>query len=438
MLTPEESQLLTLTGPGTPGGDLWRRFWVPAMLPGELPEPDCPPVRLRLLGEDLIAFRDTSGQMGLVANNCPHRGASLFFGRNEEHGLRCVYHGWKFDLTGACIDMPNEPAESNFKSKVHITAYPCREAGGMIWAYLGPKESAPPLPDLEFNLVDEPHRFVSKIQVECNWLQALEGDIDNSHAPFVHGRIGGTPDMPFMERVRIGGGIGLPNENRNPLSRYFPFDTAPRGYVHDIDGGITMGWRRNTDIPDTYFWQVNHWLMPSFALIASTPGTTIQCNARVPRDDTTSWFFRIRWNAFEPLSQVELDAFKAGGGLFPKLIPGTFRPVENMENDYQIDRKAQREWSVTGIQSVTQQDRAVTETMGPIYDRTKEHLGTSDVAIIQMRRRMMRETRALMEGHEPAAPNLPDAYRIRPVAVLLDPQTNFLTGAMEHIKPALK
>ncbi len=438
MLSKTDNERLTQVSAGTPMGDLMRQYWLPMLLSEELPERDGPPLRVKMLGENLISFRDTSGKVGLIANNCPHRGASLFFGRNEEDGLRCVYHGWKFDLTGACVDMPNEPAESNFKNKVHITSYLCREAGGMIWAYLGSKDSAPPLPDLEFNLVEEPHRYVSKIQVECNWLQALEGEMDNSHAPFAHGRIGGTPDMPFMERVRIGGGIGLPNENRNPLTRYFPYDTAPRGYVQETDGGITMGWRRNTDQPNTYYWHINHWLMPSFALIGSVPGSTIQCNARVPRDDTTSWFFRIRWNAGEPLSQIELDAFKAGGGLFPQLIPGTFRPVENMENDYLIDRRAQREWSVTGIQSVTQQDRAVTETMGPIYDRTKEHLGTSDVVIIQMRRRMMRETRALMEGREPAAPNLPDAYRIRPVAVLLDPATNFLSGAMEHIKPALK
>ena len=151
MLTREENELATRAGPGTPGGALWRRFWVPAMLAGELPEPDCAPVRLRLLGEDLIAFRATNGSAALVADNCPHRGASLFFGRNEEQGLRCVYHGWKFALDGRCIDMPNEPAESNFKDKVRLTAYPCVERGGMIWTYMGPADRTPPLPDLNLN-----------------------------------------------------------------------------------------------------------------------------------------------------------------------------------------------------------------------------------------------------------------------------------------------
>ncbi len=452
MLTREENELATRTGPGTPGGEMWRRFWVPAMLVTELPEPDCPPVRLRLLGEDLIAFRATDGRIGLVAGNCPHRGASLFFGRNQEQGLRCVYHGWKFDLEGHCVDMPNEPAESNpsaelgtspstllrtgFKGKVHVTAYPCVERGGMVWTYMGPRDRTPPLPDLEFNLVEEPHRYVAKIQVDCNWLQALEGDIDNSHASFLHAMLGGTPDMPFLERLRLGGGILPQARARNPLARYFAYDTAPRGIVQETDNGIVMGWRRNIDDEDKFFWHINVWMLPSFALIAGAPGNTLQCNARVPRDDNTSWFFRIRWNANQPLSDQEVNMYKGGGGVFPKLIPGTFRPEENMENDYLIDRQAQRETSVTGIQSVPQQDRAVTETMGPIYDRTKEHLGTSDVVIIQMRRRVLREINALMQGREPLAPFLPETYLRRPVSVLMSKETPFIEGAREHMVPA--
>src|SRR5207249_2191974 len=156
----EDNELITRTGPGTPMGALWRRFWNPVMLSQELPAPDCPPVRVRVLGEDLVAFRDTSGHIGLVAANCPHRGAGLFFGRNEEDGLRCVYHGWKFDRSGACVDMPNEPPESNFKHKIRHTAYPCREAGGMVWAYMGPAGEPPELPQLDFNVVPEPNRYV--------------------------------------------------------------------------------------------------------------------------------------------------------------------------------------------------------------------------------------------------------------------------------------
>src|SRR2546421_8821889 len=155
MLSKEDNELLTRTGPGTPMGELFRRFWLPALLPSELPTPDCDPIRFRILGEDLIAWRDSNGQPGFVANNCPHRGASLFFGRNEEEGLRCVYHGWKFDVSGACVDMPNEPPDSNFKHKVKATAYSCVEHGGLIWTYMGLLAEPPALPELEFTLVPD-------------------------------------------------------------------------------------------------------------------------------------------------------------------------------------------------------------------------------------------------------------------------------------------
>src|SRR5438445_5313902 len=147
MLKQEENELITRVGPGTPMGETMRRYWMPALLASELPHPDSDPLRVRLLGEDLVAFRDTNSQVGLVAANCPHRGASLFFGRNEESGLRCVYHGWKFDVTGQCVDMPNEPAESNFKNKVQARAYPGLQRGGVIWIYMGPKDKQPDLPD---------------------------------------------------------------------------------------------------------------------------------------------------------------------------------------------------------------------------------------------------------------------------------------------------
>src|ERR1700756_2602720 len=155
MLSREDNELLCSVGSGTPVGALMRQYWIPALMSSELPERDGAPVRVRLLDENLIAFWATSGKIGLLGNHCPHRGASLFFGRNEEEGLRCVYHGWKFDLTGQCVDMPNEPPESNFKGKIRQTAYPCREQGGAIWAYLGPRAEPPPLPQLEWSLVPE-------------------------------------------------------------------------------------------------------------------------------------------------------------------------------------------------------------------------------------------------------------------------------------------
>src|SRR5436305_6303986 len=182
MLTKTDNELLTRVGPGTPMGDTLRQYWLPLLLTEELADNEGNPQRVRVLGENLIAFRDTEGAIGLLAENCPHRGASLFFARNEQCGLRCVYHGWKFDTAGHCVDMPNEPPESNFKDKVQAISYPCVERNGVIWTYMGPLKTPPPLPDLEWNLIPEDRRYISKRYEECNWAQALEGGIDSSHS----------------------------------------------------------------------------------------------------------------------------------------------------------------------------------------------------------------------------------------------------------------
>ena len=186
MLKPEENERLTRIGPGTPAGDLFRRYWQPVALSSELPEADGAPIRVRLLGEDLIAFRDTNGDIGLVDAFCPHRRAPMFFGRNEECGLRCVYHGWKFDKDGTCVDMPSEPPDSLFKTKVTIAAYPTFEAGDVIWAYLGAPADMPPKPDFEWMRAPATHRIVSKTYEAANYLQGLEGGLDTSHSSFAH------------------------------------------------------------------------------------------------------------------------------------------------------------------------------------------------------------------------------------------------------------
>src|ERR687886_715559 len=203
MLSREENERITRVGPGTPMGNLMRRYWMPACLAEELPEPDCPPVRVRLLGEDLVAFRDTQDRIGVLDEYCPHRLASLFLGRNEQCGLRCVYHGWKFDVDGRCVDMPNEPPESNFKDRVRATAYPCRERGGVVWVYMGPPERMGEQPDLEWSLVPADQRFLSKRLQQSNYLQAIEGGIDSSHISFLHST------LTFEDRPSGSGG-GVP------------------------------------------------------------------------------------------------------------------------------------------------------------------------------------------------------------------------------------
>ncbi len=180
MLTAEDNAVLTQVGLGTLMGNLLRRYWMPVLLSNEIAAPDSAPVRARILGEDLVAFRDTEGRVGVFRQACPHRGASMFFGRNEEAGLRCVYHGWKFDVSGACVDMPSEPAESNFKNKVRITAYPTHESGGIVWAYFGPPETQPAFRDFGSEGMPADKIRASKVRVECNWVQSMEGNLDTS------------------------------------------------------------------------------------------------------------------------------------------------------------------------------------------------------------------------------------------------------------------
>ena len=181
MLKKEQNDLVTQTGPGTPMGAMFRRYWLPALLSAELPEPDCPPVRLQLLSEKLICFRDTQGRLGAIDEFCAHRGVSLWFGRVEENGLRCPYHGWKYDVTGQCMEVPSEPAESGYCERIKLKNYTLIERGGVVWIYMGPPELQPPPPEWEFATVPPSQSYTSKRLQECNWLQALEGGIDSSH-----------------------------------------------------------------------------------------------------------------------------------------------------------------------------------------------------------------------------------------------------------------
>src|SRR5204862_2638005 len=186
MLTAERNELLTRVGRGTPVGELFRRYWLPALLAEELSGPDCAPVRVKLLGECLVAFRDSSGRLGLIEEFCAHRGVSLWFGRNEENGIRCPYHGWKYDVTGQCVDLPSEPEESGMRQGIKLKSYPCVELGGVVWAYMGPPEKKPPLPNFEWVHLPASHRVTTKRWQESNYLQAIEGGIDSSHVSFLH------------------------------------------------------------------------------------------------------------------------------------------------------------------------------------------------------------------------------------------------------------
>src|SRR5262245_80190 len=228
MLSREDNELLCRVGRGTEMGDLLRQYWLPFLPSMELPERDGPPKKVRLLGEDLVAFRDTRGDVGLMAANCPHRGVSLFFGRNEECGIRCVYHGWKFDVDGNCVDMPNEPPEFNFKDKVKARAYPVVERGGLIWTYMGPRKTPPPMPDLEANMMPGAHVDILVNMQDSNWLQVMEGSMDDGHAGFLH-----DGSMRWEDRTP------------GTFQYYDLKDRTPRSYVIDTPGGVTYGARRD-------------------------------------------------------------------------------------------------------------------------------------------------------------------------------------------------
>jgi phthalate 4,5-dioxygenase len=425
MLSHEENELLTQTNPGTPAGEYFRRYWLPAMLPSEIPTPDSPPVRIKLLGEDLVAFRDTRGQVGLIDEFCPHRRASLFWGRNEECGLRCVYHGWKFDVTGTCVDLPNEPPEYGFESKIRTTAYPTRECGGLIWAYMGPPDRMPELPKLEWARVPEAHRYVSKRFQETNYLQAVEGGIDSSHSNFLHATVDAFRlTDAYVETVKHGD---------NLRAKYHLLDKAPRFAVKKTDYGMVIAVRRNAE-EDTYYWRMTQFLLPSHTMIPYQKGHSIHGHCWVPRDDKTCWVWTMSWNPEEPLSAEDHIAIDKEIFVHTRVDPVTFRPVRNQSNNYGIDREQQRTATMTGIHGFAGQDQAIQESMGPVVDRTRERLGASDTAIIAARRLLIHEIRALQQGQEPQAARNGEAYWVRSCSLLLNREVEFDAGARELMK----
>lgn len=411
MLTPEDNELLTRTGPATGMGGLLRRYWQPALLSAELPEPDGPPKKLRLLGEDLLAFRDTSGRVGLVEPVCPHRGANLYFGRNEEHGLRCVYHGWKFDASGRCVDMPTAPADSGYRNRVGLKAYPTREAAGIVWAYLGDPRQQPELPQLAFTQVPASHRYVSKKWQDCNWLQCLEGALDTAHFSFLHMILGteGADAVAARERLKhaaLGAQVVV-----NDRFRWVRDDPMPRFSVQAFDAGLVLGAARRADGDDLY-WRITHYLLPHHALAPSAfPGENYHGQTFVPVSETQCWIYTYTWNPDRPLTEEEVSMARNGHTVHAQ-VDEHYVPVRNIRNDYLIDREEQKHRSFTGIRGVSEQDAAIQDSQGPIADRTRENLGATDVGIVRMRRLLLELVRNSMAGVAPASLATPQAYGV--------------------------
>lgn len=419
MLTKEDNDLVTHVGPGTPMGLLFREYWLPILLSSELPEQDGQPIRVRILGEDLVAFRATSGQVGLLVDKCSHRGAPLYYGRNEEDGLRCVYHGWKYDVEGLCVDMPTEPPESNFKDRIRHRAYPCQERSGVIWTYMGPRIEPPPFPHFEWATLPASHTDHAKITEECNWMQIIEGDIDTVHADFLHARVDWSKFDSWTEGIRS-------------LTKFPHIELAA------TECGFAKGARREHDA-DRYHWRIYQWMMPAFSLLPAG-GSSITYRATVPIDDTHTMFWNGMYCPSRPLTDEERSGHqtsRAIGGHAPATgDPLTkFRSAANRDNDYFLDYEAQRTRLFSGIPPVKPQDLAMTEGMGPILDRTIEHLGTTDAAIIQMRTRVLNAVKALRDhGTTPPCVDDPEAYAVRSASAILPKDQNWFDANRELLR----
>jgi phthalate 4,5-dioxygenase len=378
MLSRQENELITRVGPGTPLGQLMRRYWLPALLSDEVLRPDGSPVRVRLLGEDLVAFRDSNGHVGLLDEHCSHRGTSLYYGRNEECGLTCIYHGWKYAIDGSVLDTPAEPAGSTLKFKVHHKAYPCKEAAGVIFAYLGPKELMPLFPNYEWTVLPQDHLYVTKSIQDCSYLQGLEGECDSSHLSFLH--------RAFSETKRGGGDPDM-----------YGKDGAPKLEGVETDFGVRMISCRNGGDGLTYLRVSNfvmpcHGFVPTGGLKGNPEGYTI--HSHVPVDDERSLRFNIFFRRNRPVTEEERQL---EGGIGPDHIK-----VRNIHNNYLQDRDEQKRETFTGMgKHFLIHDSCATESMGLVYDRSKEHLGVGDMAVIAVRKFLLQSIRALDGDDDP-------------------------------------
>ena len=454
MLSEHENKLLCEVNAGKPMGDLLRRFWMPVALAEEVPQPDCDPIAVKILGEELVVFRDTDGRPGVVSAYCAHRHASLFWGRNEEHGLRCTYHGWKYDVDGRCVDMPNEPPESVFRDKISITGYPAREGGGCIWAYLGPADKQPSdLPQFEWTRVPESHRIITKRLQLSSWAQAVEGGIDSSHISFLHSRVDNQPRMASNGTMVSSASGQLVADSDVALDSVAGLeavtlgatDRSPRFWVSPRDFGFMVAARRNAP-DDKYYWRLTPFLLPASTIIpgGDEPGRNLSGHFWVPVDDEHCWTFSVTWNTERPLTPEEHATHNEGFGIHTLVqkdismwdlgISHAYLPLRHRGVNYELDRKEQRTQTFTGIKGISEQDMSIQESMGRIVPRWQEHLGTTDKAIIEFRKLMLDLVRDLLEGKEPYAAQNPDVFRVRSAAFSLGKEEAWEQGSMEYIK----
>jgi phthalate 4,5-dioxygenase len=387
-MTPEENNLLCRVEGAAPMGQLFRRHWQPVCLVEEVSEPDGNPVRARLFGEPLVVFRDTDGRVGVMDEFCPHRRASLVFGRNEEGGLRCLYHGWKMDVEGNVLEMVSEPAASCMAQKVKHTAYPTKEWGGFVWTYMGPSDTMPEFSPPAFAPNDQVRVSIAKVVLPCNWAQVLEGAIDSAHSSSLH--------SSDMVPARVDSARATPNAWLRPST-----DKAPRMQVQRTSYGFRYAALRRPikDAANNEYVRSTIFVAPATALIPPNNLYNV-ANINVPMDDTHTAFYFIAWG--HPNQTPETDTWRK----FLRQTVGVdldenYSSLRTLDNHFKQDRQAMKAGNFTGITGFPNQDAAMWVTMGPIADRTHDRLGASDLAIVEFRKQMLEAVRAFEKG-EPA------------------------------------
>ena len=400
MLTVEENMRLCRVEGEAPMGRLMRRHWVPALLSEQVAERDGTPVRVRLFGEDLVAFRDSEGRLGVLGEHCPHRKASLAFGRNEGCGLRCLYHGWKFDVAGNTVEMPSEPKESGFADRVKQKSYPAREAGGFVWTYMGPAAEMPAFEPPAWAPTPDATVSITKVQLPCNWAQVMEGQIDSAHSSSLH-----SSDMK-PARVATAGA------NEQHWTRPST-DKNPRIQVQVTNYGMRYAAIRRPimEARDNDYVRITTFVAPFTALIPPNSSYNV-ASVIVPRDDTSCYFHFIAWGYGDTV--IGQDAWRKFCVMRPGIeVDAAFRPkLRHAGNDYLQDRDAMRAGDFTGLPGIPNQDIAMWESMGAIADRSMERLGASDIAVIQFRRIMLDAVDRFERGAGAigqVAPHLPQA-----------------------------
>ncbi len=430
MLSRDDNETLVRVGRGTAMGALFRLYWLPFFL-GRALAPDAPPKRVQLLGEDLVVFRDTEGRVGLIANACAHRGAPMLFGRNEDCGIRCIYHGWKYDVTGAVVDMPAEPPRSRLKERVRIKSYPCQERNGVVWAYMGPDAEPPKLPEMEWNMVPPENIHLSMRVQECNWLQALEGEIDSAHAPILHARI----------------------DNQGAINDWIAKrDLRPTFECMRQPFGMSIAAKRRID-EQTLYWRVNQFVLPFYSLVPpQSKFPELSGHAWLPMDDEHTLCLMFSYHPSEPLLPRTKELFTEGHNgretghasrhAFDPRPPTTpyadYWTKYNIDTAFQIDYEAQRTTWFSGLPGLWVQDGACQTGLAPVYDRSQENLCASDTGIVMTRRLLLESVAALRDcGQRPTGVDAPETFMVRAISIRLPEGMPWADAGQTHMTARL-